>query len=116
MDLQGHVFDVLVIGGQDAQDHVVRVSEEGRGGVCLEPYIKYIYISQTCTCVTAPFLPPQSLLSSAQSPDPCTHTLRDLAASYTPTVMQPCGRAEVRTSSKAVATESILQHGHTPHK
>lgn len=28
--LQGHIFDILVIRGQDAQDHIVRVSEEGR--------------------------------------------------------------------------------------
>ena len=30
VDLQGHIFHVLVVGGQDAQNHIVRVSEEGR--------------------------------------------------------------------------------------
>lgn len=30
VDLQGHVFDVLIIRGQDAQNYIVRVSEEER--------------------------------------------------------------------------------------
>lgn len=29
VDLQGHVFDVLVVGGQDAHDHVIRVPVGG---------------------------------------------------------------------------------------
>lgn len=28
VDLQGHVFDVLVVGGQDAHDHIIRVPVE----------------------------------------------------------------------------------------
>lgn len=27
VDLEGHVFDVVLVGGQDAQHHIVRVSE-----------------------------------------------------------------------------------------
>lgn len=38
-----------------------------------------------------------------------TYAFRDFAASYTPTVMQPWGNAELRTSSNALATESILE-------
>lgn len=30
VDLQGHIFHVFVIGGQDAQNHIIRVSVEGR--------------------------------------------------------------------------------------
>lgn len=29
VDLQGHIFHILVVGGQDAQNHIIRVSEGG---------------------------------------------------------------------------------------
>lgn len=33
VDLQGHVLDIFIIGGQDAQNHVIRVSERTRPGL-----------------------------------------------------------------------------------
>lgn len=30
VDLQGHIFHIFIISGQDAQHHIIRVSEGGR--------------------------------------------------------------------------------------
>lgn len=30
VDLQGHIFHIFVVRGQDAQNHIIRVSEEGK--------------------------------------------------------------------------------------
>lgn len=46
----------------------------------------------------------------AGDPVPSTYTFSHFAASYTPTVTHPCGAAELSTSSRALATESILKH------
>lgn len=39
VDLQGHVFDVLVVGGQDAHHHVIRVPVEAKRLLLLRMHV-----------------------------------------------------------------------------
>ena len=47
MDLQGHVFYVFVVGGEDAQDDIIRVPGEGRKSKT-DAQSLYNFIAEQC--------------------------------------------------------------------
>ena len=101
VDLKRHILHVLVVRSQHAQNHVIRVAGGRRSTLIISINIySVVFVS---------FSDSRLIRTLCGSVVTDTYTFNDFAASYTPTVMQPCGNAELRTSSKAFATESILK-------